>query len=326
MGNRGTRSGRLKSSSTTSCRRNEHQHAATIGRIGTVLTSPDPLTLVFTLPEVFPGLLHSLVEIRMPYLAEADQGIGTGPFKVVDFTAGIGLVTERNEDFWGEAPKIDTYIVKQFADSAAAVIALEIGEVDGFIQPPLEEAVRVALDPDFVIFEGDTARVHFWNVQTRGTGPLSNKLVRQALMLVVPREEFVDINFGYAKPTASFFADSSVYYNPADDILEVDFDAARALLAEAGQGPFTTDIELSIDVNPEINDWLPLYQANLEEIGVTLEIKVLETSTWAERFLGGEFAGLSAGVLWLGRAGRSECDARSRLRQDRRQHLGLRGP
>ena len=115
---------------------NEHQHAATIGRIGTVLTSPDPLTLVFTLPEVFPGLLHSLVEIRMPYLAEADQGIGTGPFKVVDFTAGIGLVTERNEDFWGEAPKIDTYIVKQFADSAAAVIALEIGEVDGFIQPP----------------------------------------------------------------------------------------------------------------------------------------------------------------------------------------------
>ena len=119
-------------------------------------------------------------------------------------------------------------------------------------------------------------------------------------MLVVPREEFVDINFGYAKPTASFFADSSVYYNPADDILEVDFDAARALLAEAGQGPFTTDIELSIDVNPEINDWLPLYQANLEEIGVTLEIKVLETSTWAERFLGGDFAGFSAAYYGSG--------------------------
>ena len=278
---------------------NNLQNGQAQGEQGITYSAPDDLTLVFHLPDVFPGLLHNLIEIAIPYLPEADQGIGTGPFKVKSFSPGVEMVAERNEDFWGPRPPIDEYVVKQFADSAAAIIALETGEVHGFIQPPLEEAVRVAESPDFRIFEGDTARIHMWNVQT-ATPELSDKRVRKAVSLVVPRKEFVDINFGYAKPTANFFADSSVFYNPDDDFVDVDFDGARALLAEVGQGPFTIEFELSLDVNPEINDWLPLFQANLAEIGITLDIIVLETATWADRFLGGTFTGFSSAYYGSG--------------------------
>ena len=267
-------------------------------------TAMDDSTVVFHLPEIFPGLLHGLLEIAMPYLPEADQGIGTGPFKVKEFTPGVSMIAERNDDFWGPRPPIDEYEVRQFADSAAAIIALETGEVDGYIQPPLEEAVRVNESPDFRIFEGDTARIHMWNVQTATPG-LNNKKVRFAVSMVVPREEFVDVNFGYAKPTANFFADSSVFYNPDDDFTTVDIEGAKALLEEglAEEGlttPFVIEFELSLGVNPEINDWLPLYQANLAEIGVDLQIVILETAAWAERFLAGEFSGFSSAYYGSG--------------------------
>ena len=57
------------------------------------------------------------------------QAVGHGPYKIAEYRPGGRTVLERNEDFFGEAPKNERVIIQYFDKSSALKLAVE-NEVD----------------------------------------------------------------------------------------------------------------------------------------------------------------------------------------------------
>lgn len=57
--------------------------------------------------------------------------VGTGPFKLTEWTPGSHLIFDRNPDYWDPGkPYLDRIILRIITDPAARAVALETGEVD----------------------------------------------------------------------------------------------------------------------------------------------------------------------------------------------------
>ena len=75
-----------------------------------------------------------------------EHRIGTGPFKLERWLRNDRVVLVRNDDYWGEEPKLDRVIFRPIPDPTTPRQALESGEIHGYepVDPadlePLERA------------------------------------------------------------------------------------------------------------------------------------------------------------------------------------------
>ena len=56
--------------------------------------------------------------------------IGTGAYKFVSNTTGVGVTLESNKDYWGGEPYFETINYKLIPDNNTALTALLNGEID----------------------------------------------------------------------------------------------------------------------------------------------------------------------------------------------------
>ena len=98
------------------------------------------LTIVTETPN--PTILNDLCD---PLLGiydaekEADPELGvscTGPFVATSFSAMTEVQMEKNENYWGGTPKVDTVDLKIIDDTEALNMALQNGEIDLIAQLP----------------------------------------------------------------------------------------------------------------------------------------------------------------------------------------------
>jgi peptide/nickel transport system substrate-binding protein len=61
---------------------------------------------------------------------DLSAGIGTGPYKLVDWVEGEYLILEANKDYWQGAPAIDRVVWQEYATEDSTVQALLAGEID----------------------------------------------------------------------------------------------------------------------------------------------------------------------------------------------------
>ena len=125
--------------------------------------------------------------------------------------------------------------------------------------------------------------------------PLDNKLVRQALNYACDKESIIEIAYeGYAKPARLQASDANCFGVDFSESEEVTYDPekAKALLAEAGypNGLNFSDYGVVMDVmgGTYLEKAAQVFQQNLADIGVTLELK--NTSTPDEDAESGNFA------------------------------------
>ena len=111
--------------------------------------------------------------------------------------------------------------------------------------------------------------------------PLDNKLVRQALNYAMNRQRFVDtVLLGLSRPvTLPWISTSPAYDSATANYFTFDLDKAKALLAQAGVGPFSLEYLISPNF-PELSTFGQIYQADLATLGVTLSIKQTESAAF----------------------------------------------
>ena len=63
------------------------------------------------------------------YGTPAGTAVGTGPFKFVEWIPDDRIVVERNEEWWGEGPKLDRIIWRSIPDNSARFAELHAGRV-----------------------------------------------------------------------------------------------------------------------------------------------------------------------------------------------------
>ena len=196
--------------------------------------------------------------------------LGTGPYRIVEFTANEGAVYERNPFYRGDTPHFDRVVLQGGGDAdGAARAALETGEADFAWNLQIEPEALRELEANGI----GTARTAFASQVERivvnqtnpdpelgddrseyldGTNPhpfLTFTPIPQAMSMAIDRMEIAERLYGFAgEPICNIVAAPARYASVAnDDCLTQDIAAAKALLD--ANGVVDTDGDLVREYN-----------------------------------------------------------------------------
>ncbi len=174
----------------------------------------------------------------------AQQGIGTGPFKVVQWEIDDFIDLEANPDYWDGAPQINTLKFHWISEAATKVAMLYAGEADHIDLVPAHLAAQIDKQPQLDVREAGSQRAIFLTVNTFEK-PFDDVRVRQAMAYAINLEEIVDALYeGKAEPLATTGANTIEYFNDGIKPYPYDPDKAKELLAAAG---YPDGFETSLD-------------------------------------------------------------------------------
>ncbi len=169
-------------------------------------------------------------------------GIGTGPYKLVDWSEGEYLILDANEDYWRGAPAIDQIVYREFATEDAIVQALLAGEVDvidvGSVPATAIQTLQEAGTVEVPIMESTSIDELIINSHENGTQPASlwDPAVRLAIAHAIDKQAIINIYYlGYADPASVLIPPSMGDWHNSD-IEDIPFDIAEGnrILEEAG--------------------------------------------------------------------------------------------
>jgi ABC-type transport system substrate-binding protein len=251
------------------------------------ITTPDDKTVILKLTRPDATFLH-LMAINFAYIVPkevveaegADFGkkpVGTGAFKVVNWTPGQSLELERFADYYRKGlPYLDKLTFEFGQDPTVAVLRLKKGEIDivGDGIPPAQ-FTEVMADPanKNLIAEGEQLHTGYVTMNVT-TAPFDNVKVRQAVNMAINKDRIVRLINNRAAPATQALPPAMPGYNPDNKGYAYDPEGAKKLLAEAGVGEgFTTELyAMNVDPNPRIAQAI---QQDLAAVGIKAEIRSL---------------------------------------------------
>jgi peptide/nickel transport system substrate-binding protein len=258
--------------------------------------------VVLNLYEPAGSLLQVLADIPGMLASPASFGnddldtnpVGSGPYTVREYTDG-GVSYDRWEGYWDAAntPKAAVE-VRSIADDNTRISGFISGELDtGLVRlGQLSEA-----DAGGLTVVGETqAQVYQLALET-DREPLANPDVRRAISHAIDREGINQgLYDGNCTPSVQPFPagfPGHVSDATVEKYAAFDLDLARQLLADAGY-PDGFEITMGAPAITNYTNQLEIYQAQLAEIGITVEAIADESRTFVERLSAGEYD------TWLG--------------------------
>ena len=165
----------------------------------------------------------------------ANEPKGTGPFRLVSDEVDVKTM-ERNPDYWGDPPQIETLIWEFISDPQTRLNALLSGEAHAIDRVPPEHLDIIEAEAG-VELDG-VAGIESVNLYVRpGRLPLwdENRDFRQAVNLSFDRGPLVDsLVMGSAEVAGSFLPTNSLFYQEQQPPFTADPEAAAAALEAAG--------------------------------------------------------------------------------------------
>jgi len=272
----------------------------------------DPYTVEITLSRPDATFLHvmainfaSVVPKEVVEEFGADFGkhpVGSGAFKLAEWTLGQKLVFERNAGYWKAGlPKLDQITFEIGQEPTVALLRLQKGEVDiaGDGIPPAQ-FLQVKDDPAYasMIVEGGQLQTGYITLNVK-TPPLDNLDVRKAINMAINKDRIVQIINGRAVVANQPLPPTMPGYAPDYQGYAYDVEGAKKLLADAGlPDGFTTELYVyNTDPNPRIAQAI---QQDLAAIGIKAEIKALAQANVIEAGGAGTAPMIwSGGMAWI---------------------------
>ncbi len=163
--------------------------------------------------------------------------VGTGPYRLVDYSPTTGYRFAANEQYFAGPPRIRELLMPVIPDPSTTFTALRTGEIDAAdrpVSPELFDELREAPGIELISLEP----LEFPELRLNFERPaFANHEVRRALALAVDREALLRIvALGHGRPaTKGYPHPDSPWTNPN---LHTPYDpaAARAILDGAGFG------------------------------------------------------------------------------------------
>lgn len=247
----------------------------------------DPLTVEVTLSRPDATFLHvmalnfaSIVPKEAVDAAGADFGkspVGTGAFKLAEWTIGQRLVFAKNTDYWRPGvPYLDQVTFEVGQEPIVALLRLQNGEVDvpgdGIPPAKFREVMGDPAQASRVVVGGQLQTGYVtMNVKMP---PFDKVEVRRAVNMAINKDRIVQIINGRAVPANQPLPPSMPGYTKDYKGYPYDPAGAKALLKKVGLGNgFNTELfVMNTDPNPRIAQAI---QQDLAGIGISASIKSL---------------------------------------------------
>jgi peptide/nickel transport system substrate-binding protein len=290
-----------------------HPRGPNTFRAVTAVKTPDAHTVVLELSEAAPYMLMAFSGYETPILPKhiygqgdlrshpnANNPVGSGPFKFVEWKKGQYIRLDRNPDYWKKGqPYLDRIIARFIADPSTRTAALEKGEAHfaALGAVPYQDAKTLGTLPSLTV----TTKGHelispvaelLLNTKNK---PLDDKQVRKAIAYAMDRQFIIDnIWFGFGKPAtgpmSSNFAPSGLYTAEVENyqVGEKGVAMANEILDKAGykKGADGTRFGLMHDSLPYGQEWTRFgeyVQQQLGKIGIKVTIRLEDVPRWLKR-------------------------------------------
>ena len=199
----------------------------------------------------------------------------------------------RNDDYWGDAPKIKDFEVQIIGDGQTALSALQSGEVDLVVDLLPEQMDQV---PVAKSVQGEEFSYIAFNTYLPA---LADPRVRVALNMAVDKETLAETVYeGQAVPNhAQNLSEGMLGYNPDLEPIAYDPDGAKQLLEQAGFD-FSTELTLNVPTGRYLKgeETAEFVAAQWSDIGVKAKINEIDFNTFRTQ---ARIAGTEAGAMDL---------------------------
>ncbi len=262
----------------------------------------DDYTVKVTMSKLDPTLVGTLAWTHYtPIVPEGvldrinplSEGIGAGPFKLVEFVPEDQIVYEAFPDYWrNDIPKIAKLTIKMQPDEPARIASLRSGEIIGTTLTP-DAARTLEGDSELTVLTGLTSSPNVIQFNMVADHPWRDVNVRKAINLAIDRQEIIDkVYAGNAVLTGVIPPGYGDWPQPEADLVTAytqNVEMATQLMTDAGFAD-GFDVTLQAIASPRSYTQIAeIVQEQLKAINITVSVEPLEIGSFAANIGKGEF-------------------------------------
>ena len=251
----------------------------------------------------FPFLLADYHVSIMPSkdgVPDWQSGVGTGPYVLEQYEAGVRGIGNRFENYWKEGHgNFDRVEIIAANDVSARTNALMTEQADAIDNPDFKTLDLLSRNPNIRITELPSTQ-HYMFAMHSDVKPFDDNHVRLAMKHAINREEIVEKVFqGHATVGNDIpITPANRYHNAGLPQREFDLDKARHHLKQAGLSGLDVSLSVAETVWAGCVDTAVLFKETAAKAGINIRV-VQEPSDgyWSNVWLIKPFSA----VIWNGR-------------------------
>jgi peptide/nickel transport system substrate-binding protein len=227
------------------------------------IEAPDDHTVVITLSEPIPNMESQLIFLYVipehiwgEYADNATEFenaemIGSGPFKLVEYSQNEFVHLEANHDHYLYNPNVDEVVFQTFDNQDALVQAIKTGQVDMITEMPATAIASLREEPNVEVVTGPPLAPYVSDIifnmtpaslcpeedgVCSGKKALQDHNLRLALAYATDKAQIIDVVLvGLGSPGLTLIPNSlGVWYNDTIEDYPYDPEEARQILEDAG--------------------------------------------------------------------------------------------
>jgi len=223
----------------------------------------------------------------------ATKPVTTGPYVLTQYVPGASLTFERRADYWQTDPKYRTLfsqanvqkiVFQIITEPAQHAIALETGKADVSASVTGDDVARFESNPKFTVFKFRDNLTQVLEFNGSAGNPFTKKELRQAVAYAIDTKAMCQAVAPGACAVAHTIGNSNFggYQTKWDTEPYYEFNLAKAkeLLAAAGYKPGDLKVKLLGQNDTRIGLMAQVIQASLKELGITVEINLVEPAVY----------------------------------------------
>lgn len=262
------------------------------------IETPDDKTVVFNLSQPDTPMLTAMTDVNAAVVPASEiaagtigtQTIGSGPFKLDSWDPNSRASLSANAAWAGGKPGIDGIDISVLPDETAILAAMRTGQIDfALLNDPLV-ATLVPREADLQLNREPVLSYHVLQLNP-SREPLTELGVRQAISCAIDRQAVLDTaSLGEGRVTGPLTIPA--YASDTGDLFcyQQDVEKARQLLADAGYpNGFSATVIAATGEPPTAASEAQVIQAQLAEIGIDLDIEMMELNVYIDAWLAADF-------------------------------------
>ena len=205
--------------------------------------------------------------------------VSSGPYTMSDWQPNRSITLTANPDYLGDPPKIAEIVLAVIEEPKTAQLAFRSDEVtfSKLDDVSAVDAMQAVAGTD--VIKKDSIN-YVWIGMNVEKAPLDNLKLRQAIRMALDVDAMILAGWNGAVGRANaLMAPGLVGYWADAPVYGRDVEGAKALMADAGFADGLT-LRLTLLNKPYFQTAALVAQANLAEIGITLDLEVLDGGTY----------------------------------------------
>lgn len=216
---------------------------------------------------------------------------GSGPYQLASYTSGSSIKLKANKNYWKAMPTFRNVTMKEVTDSSSQLQQLQQGDVDLAMQISPQSLGQLKSVSAVTTKVVDTFNYTYLALLPGAEGgkPLADVKVRAAIKDAIDYKNIIKtLVDGHGKTQGSPIPNG---FEGSDKVAKPTFDLAKAkaLMASSGYpNGFTISSEYPkiVAYGVSIDLQMQAIQQDLAKIGITLNLKPVDFSTWADVIAG----------------------------------------